>query len=58
MVDALALGAAGWDAVTVSKGNFLTLARIHTARDVPERLAGSGVAEAVELVTNFIKRET
>jgi len=58
MVDALALGAAGWDAVTVSKGNFSTLARIHTAGDVPERLAGSGVAEAVELVTNFIKRET
>lgn len=58
MVDATALNRSGWDAVTISKGNFSTLARIHTTGDVPERLAGSGVAEAVELVTNFIKRET
>ena len=57
MVDALALGAAGWDAVTISRGNFSTLARIHTAGDSPRRLSGSGVAEAVEMVTNFLKTE-
>ncbi len=57
MVDALALGAAGWDAVTISKGNLSTLARIHTPGDSPQRLNGTGVAEVVEMVTNFIKRE-
>ena len=57
MVDALALEGPGRDAVTVSKGNFSTLARIHTVRDEPARLTGAGVAEAVDLVTNFLKRE-
>ncbi len=56
MVDANALNETGWDAVTVSKGNLSTLARIHTAGDTPDRLTGSGVAEAVELVTKFLKR--
>lgn len=57
MVDALAFDSAGSDAVTISRGNFSTLARIHTPRDEPGRLHGTGVAEAVEMVTNFIKRE-
>lgn len=57
MVDSLALNRAGWDAVTISKGNFSTLARIHTRGDSPDRLTGAGVAEAVEMVTNFIARE-
>ena len=58
LVDANALNQSGWDAVTISKGNFSTLARIHTSADNPERLTGTGVAEAVELVTDFIKRES
>lgn len=58
MVDASALARSDWNAVTVSRGNFSTLARIHTASDVPERLTGTGVAEAVEVVTNFIKERT
>lgn len=57
MVDSLALNRAGWNAVTISKGNFTTLARIHTPGDSPERLNGTGVAEAVEMVLNFIHRE-
>lgn len=57
MVDANALNESGWDAVTISKGNFATLARIHTPADHPGRLTGHGVAEAVELVMNFIQRE-
>lgn len=57
MVDALALEGPGREAVTMSKGNFSTLARIHTPRDEPGRLTGAGVAEVVELVTNFLKRE-
>lgn len=57
LVDALALEGAGRDAVTLSKGNFSTLARIHTPADEPERLTGRGVAEAVDLATNFLTRE-
>lgn len=57
MVDSSALSRSGWDAVTISKGNFSTLARIHTPADSPDRLTGTGVAEAVELVTNFMERE-
>jgi len=58
MVDSTALNRSDWDAVTISKGNFSTLARIHTPGDTSGRLDGSGVAEAVEMVANFIKRET
>lgn len=57
MVDSLALNSAGWDAVTISRGDFSTLTRIHTRGDSPDRLTGAGVAEAVEMVTNFIQRE-
>lgn len=57
MVDSTALSRSDWDAVTISKGNFSTLARIHTPGDSPDRLTGTGVAEAVELVINFMKRE-
>jgi hypothetical protein len=58
MVDSSALNRSDWYAVTISKGNLSTLARIHTPGDSPDRLSGAGVAETVELVTNFIKRET
>lgn len=46
LVDAVALGRAGWDALTVSKGSWRTLGRIHTRRDTLARLAGDGVPEA------------
>ncbi|HUF64730.1 MAG TPA: M28 family peptidase [Gemmatimonadaceae bacterium] len=57
MVDATALARSDWEAVTISKGDFSTLARIHTPSDSPDRLTGEGVAEAVEVVTNFMKGE-
>lgn len=57
MVDALALEGAGREAVTISKGNLSTLARIHTPGDRAERLSGRGVAEAVDMATNFLTRE-
>ena len=57
LVDSVALTGAGWDAVTISRGDFSTLARIHTRGDSPDRLTGAGVAEAVGIVTNFIDRE-
>ncbi len=58
MVDSTALNRSGWNAVTIAKGNFSTLARIHTSGDTAGRLDGGGVAEAVEMVANFIKSES
>ncbi|HUR92574.1 MAG TPA: M28 family peptidase [Gemmatimonadaceae bacterium] len=57
MVDALALEGAGREAVTISKGNLSTLARIHTPGDTPRRLSCRGVAEAADMVRNFLTRE-
>ncbi len=58
MLDSSVLSRSGWAAVTISKGNISTLARIHTPADSPDRLTGTGVAEAVEVVTNFLRRES
>jgi hypothetical protein len=46
LVDAVALAQSGWAALTVSKGTWRTLARIHTRRDTLARLDGRGVPEA------------
>ncbi|HXE59813.1 MAG TPA: M28 family peptidase [Gemmatimonadaceae bacterium] len=46
LTDAVALTDAGWRAVTVSKGTWRTVARIHTPNDNLGRLRGDG-AEAV-----------
>ncbi len=46
LVDAVALAQAGWSALTVSKGTWRTLARVHTPRDTLARLEGRGVPEA------------
>jgi len=46
LVDAVALSDAGWDAATLSRGNWRTLARVHRPSDDLEHLAGTGIAEA------------
>ncbi|MGZ8471263.1 MAG: M28 family metallopeptidase, partial [Gemmatirosa sp.] len=43
LVDAVALADAGWATVTLSRGNWGTLARIHTSQDTVDRLHGTGV---------------
>ena len=50
LVDAIALGAAGFTALTVSKATVSSLARIHSSRDTVDRLRGDGVMEAAALV--------
>ncbi len=50
LVDGVALAAAGWDAVTVSKGTYGTLRRVHTARDSLANLRGDGVAAAARVL--------
>jgi hypothetical protein len=53
--DSIAFADAGWDAVTVSRGNLSTLARVHTSSDTRERLDGSGIAQAARLLAATIE---
>lgn len=50
LTDAVALADAGWDCTTISRGNWRTLARIHSTGDRADRLGGSGVVEAAVVV--------
>jgi Zn-dependent M28 family amino/carboxypeptidase len=55
LADSIAFADAGWDAVTVSRGNLSTLARVHTSSDTRERLDGSGIAQAALLLAATIE---
>jgi hypothetical protein len=46
LLDGVALADAGWEVVTVSRGDSRTVARIHTTRDDLARLEGTGVEAA------------
>ena len=50
LTDGVALADAGWEAVTVSRGTWDTLSRIHLPADRAERLTGRGVADGARLV--------
>ncbi|HEU4585479.1 MAG TPA: M28 family peptidase [Gemmatimonadaceae bacterium] len=50
LVDGVALADRGWKVVTLSKGEWQTVARIHTPADDLARLRGDGVAEVAALV--------
>jgi hypothetical protein len=46
LVDGLAFSAAGWEAVTLSRGSLSTLRRVHTQTDSLAQLHGTGVVRA------------
>jgi hypothetical protein len=50
LVDSVALAQGGWKVVTLSKGNWRTVTRIHTPADDLASLRGEGVAELATLV--------
>ncbi|GLC26185.1 M28 family peptidase [Roseisolibacter agri] len=50
LVDAVALADAGWATLTLSRGTWGTLTRIHSPRDSADRLDGTGVAEAARVL--------
>jgi hypothetical protein len=54
LVDGVALADRGWKVVTLSKGEWQTVARIHTPADDLARLRGDGVAEVAALVGRAI----
>ncbi len=52
LVDGVALADAGWEVVTVSRGDARTVARVHTPQDDLSRVHGVGV----DLASRFIAR--
>ena len=52
LTDGVALGEEGWSAVTLSRGGFGTLWRIHRATDTADRLSGVGMHEVARLVAS------
>jgi acetylornithine deacetylase/succinyl-diaminopimelate desuccinylase-like protein len=54
LVDGVALADTGWDVVTISRGTWRTVARIHTPRDDLARLGGDGVAKVAQVVARSV----
>jgi hypothetical protein len=55
LADSIAFSHAGWDSVTLSRGNLATLARVHTTNDTRERLNGTGIAKAARLLAATVE---
>ena len=50
LTDSVALADAGWQTVTLSRGTFRTLKRIHTAHDTIAAMRGTGIAAAARVL--------
>ena len=50
LTDAVALADAGWETVTLSRGDIRTLMRIHTSRDTLETMRGTRIASAAAIL--------
>ena len=50
LTDHVALAAAGWATVTLSRGSMRTLQRIHTTRDTLATMRGTGIAGAARVL--------
>jgi hypothetical protein len=55
LADSIAFADAGWDSLTLSRGNIATLARVHTSSDTRERLNGAGIAQAAYLLAATVE---
>ena len=54
LLDGVALADAGWSVLTVSKGSWSTVTRIHTRGDDLSRLDGSGIEEVAAMLSRVI----
>lgn len=50
LTDSVAFADAGWETVTLSRGSWRTLGRIHTTRDRLDHLEGTGIGPASQLL--------
>lgn len=55
MTDSVALAQAGWTTLTVSRGSFATLRRVHTAADSLATLRGDGIDDVATLLTRTVE---
>ncbi len=46
---------AGWESFTLSRGNIATLGYVHTPRDLPDRIQGTGIAKAASLIAAIVE---
>jgi len=54
LTDHVALADAGWETLTLSRGGFRTLQRIHTSRDTLEYMRGTGIAEVARVIARTV----
>lgn len=52
LTDSVALAQAGWETLTLSRGGFRTLQRIHTSRDTLATLRGTGIAVTARVLAD------
>lgn len=57
LTDGVALAAAGWSAVTLSRGTLSTLGRIHRPSDSVSRLTGEGADHLATLLVTYLERQ-
>ena len=55
LTDSIPFSKAGWDAVTLSRGNLRTLSAVHTSGDEPGRINGTGIALAARMIAATIE---
>ena len=55
LTDSIPFSRAGWDAVTLSRGNLRTLSAVHTSGDEPGRIDGAGIALAARVIAATIE---
>jgi hypothetical protein len=53
--DSVALAERGWTTLTVSRGSFATLRRVHTASDSLAMLRGDGIDEVATLLARAVE---
>jgi hypothetical protein len=52
LTDSVALADAGWETLTLSRGNLRTLQRIHTSRDTLDTMRGTGLDVAARVLAD------
>ena len=58
LTDSVALADRGWTAVTVSRGSFRSLQRVHSRRDSLDHLTGSGIGGVATLLARAVEALT
>lgn len=58
LADNIAFSDAGWESLTLSRGNLGTLGRVHTSRDRADSIGGTGIAQAALLLVAIVEELT